>query len=142
LVQLTDVTLNVSLSTIPAQNDQFVILANDGAEAVSGQFTGLPEATEFTADGARFKISYKGGTGNDVVLTVVKPPAALRITSIATAGTNVAVEWTGGVPDYVVEKKTALTNATWQAVTTASSATNAVLPMNTANGFFRVLGGQ
>jgi hypothetical protein len=52
------------------------------------------------------------------------------------------LQWTGGVPDYVVEKRTALTNATWEAVTAASSTTNALLPMNTTNGFFRVLGGQ
>lgn len=142
LVQLNNVTLDVSLGMMPAKGDQFVIVANDGAEAVSGQFTGLPEATEFAADGARFKISYKGGTGNDVVLTVVQPPAALRITSIVMAGTNVALQWTGGVPDYVVETKATLTNATWQPVTPASSATNALLPMKTTSGFFRVLGDQ
>jgi fibronectin-binding autotransporter adhesin len=142
LVQLTDVALNLSLGMMPAKGDQFVIVANDGLEAVSGQFTGLPEGTEFTADGARFKITYHGNTGNDVVLAVVQPPAALRITSIAMAGTNVALEWTGGVPDYVVQKKIALTNATWQAVTAPSGATNALLPMNTSNGFFRVLGDQ
>jgi hypothetical protein len=80
LVQLTDVTLDLSLGMLPAKNDQFVILANDGGEAVSGHFAGLPEGTEFSAAGVRFKISYTGGTGNDVVLTVVQPPAALRIT--------------------------------------------------------------
>ncbi len=35
-----------------------------------GTFTGLPEGASITSRGATFVISYIGGTGNDVVLTV------------------------------------------------------------------------
>ncbi|MCI0360105.1 MAG: Ig-like domain-containing protein, partial [Planctomycetaceae bacterium] len=54
--------------------DTFMIVANDGSDAVVGTFTGLPEGATFVASGGLFRISYVGGTGNDIVLTVVTPP--------------------------------------------------------------------
>jgi hypothetical protein len=51
----------------------FEIVNNGSLSATSGAFTGLPEGSTFTvtvgATKMTFKISYKGGTGNDVVLT-------------------------------------------------------------------------
>ncbi len=39
--------------------------------AVNGTFNGLPEAALITANKQTYQISYVGGTGNDVTLTVV-----------------------------------------------------------------------
>jgi hypothetical protein len=47
------------------------LIDNDGTDAVSGTFAGLPQNAVVTAGGARYRISYTGGTGNDVTLTVV-----------------------------------------------------------------------
>lgn len=49
----------------------YILIENDGVEAIIGTFTGLPEGTIFEAGGQLFRISYVGGTGNDVVLTAV-----------------------------------------------------------------------
>jgi hypothetical protein len=38
-----------------------------------GTFTGLPQNAEFYEDGQWWRISYTGGTGNDVVLTRITP---------------------------------------------------------------------
>src|SRR5206468_140321 len=64
-------TLNVSLigGFVPNVGDTFTVIANDGADAVVGTFTGLAEGSTFIASGKLFRISYAGGTGNDVVLT-------------------------------------------------------------------------
>jgi post-segregation antitoxin (ccd killing protein) len=62
-------TLNVSLGFAPMPGDTFIIINNDGTDAVTGTFTGLPQGASFMAGGAQFQISYTGGTGNDVVLT-------------------------------------------------------------------------
>lgn len=63
--------LNVNLinSFVPAAGNTFTIIDNDGTDAVTGTFAGLPEGATFVADGKRFQITYTGGTGNDVVLT-------------------------------------------------------------------------
>ncbi len=58
----------------PAAGDSFTIIDNDAADAVSGTFTGLVEGATFNLDGYVMKISYVGGDGNDVVLSVVTVP--------------------------------------------------------------------
>jgi autotransporter-associated beta strand protein len=63
---------------------QFIIINNDGTDAVSYTFDGLPEGASITAGACRFTISYVGGTGNDVVLTlaeVLAAPAGCAVTS-------------------------------------------------------------
>ncbi len=69
---LGDATLNVSLLNYTgAANDTFVILENTGAGAApTTTFAGLAEGATLTVDGTDFTISYVGGDGNDVVLTV------------------------------------------------------------------------
>lgn len=60
---------------VPKAKDSYVIIDNDGADAVNGTFKDLPEGATFTnSDGGVYKISYKGGDGNDVTLTVVTAP--------------------------------------------------------------------
>ncbi len=60
---------------VPKANDVYTIIANDGSDAVTGTFKDLPEGATFTnSDGGVYKISYKGGDGNDVTLTVVSAP--------------------------------------------------------------------
>jgi len=76
------VTLNaatLSLTTGPnlIQGNIITIINNDGSDPITGSFKGLPEGTTFTSGVYTFKISYAGGTGNDVTLTVtstVIPP--------------------------------------------------------------------
>lgn len=60
----------------PKQGDVFVIISQEGDKAVSGTFMGLPEGATFTQNGIVFKISYVGGDGNDVTLTVQNSPTA------------------------------------------------------------------
>jgi fibronectin-binding autotransporter adhesin len=74
------VTLDAATATLttslyngfkPQKNNTFTIIDNDGTDAVTGTFKGLAEGATFAVDGNTFKISYKGGDGNDVVLTVL-----------------------------------------------------------------------
>jgi autotransporter-associated beta strand protein len=45
------------------------IVKVDGNQPVSGTFAGLPEGAVVSSNGKSFRISYAGGTGNDIVLT-------------------------------------------------------------------------
>ena len=58
----------------PAVGQSYTIIDNDSNDAVTGTFNNLAEGATFTVDGYVFKISYVGGTGNDVVVTVQSVP--------------------------------------------------------------------
>lgn len=77
-VKLGDGTLKAVLldGVKPAAGKQYVIISNDGKGKTQGTFKDLPEGATFEADGYVFQISYKGGDGNDVVLTVKDIPKA------------------------------------------------------------------
>ena len=77
-VTLGNATLNVVLGFTPSAGQTFTIIANDLADAVVGTFSGLPEGSIFTAGAGRFRISYVGGTGNDVTLTAIGPPTIAK----------------------------------------------------------------
>jgi hypothetical protein len=67
-VAISNCTLQVtSLPAVPF-GTAFTIIQNDGADAVQGTFSGLPENSTFSANGQSYRIHYAGGTGNDVTL--------------------------------------------------------------------------
>jgi autotransporter-associated beta strand protein len=68
-VNLAGATLNVNLGFTPALGASFTLIQNDGTDAVVGTFAGLSEGATFSLSGMTFQITYRGGTGNDVVLT-------------------------------------------------------------------------
>jgi hypothetical protein len=61
-----------------AAGASFRILNKTSAGPVSGTFSGKPESSVFTEDGYPWIISYVGGDGNDVVLTLAAPIQAWR----------------------------------------------------------------
>jgi len=70
-------TLSLQLGYTPGPGATFTLIDNDGSDAVSGTFTGLPEGSVINSNGNRFSISYVGGTGNDVVLSALSNPSAI-----------------------------------------------------------------
>ena len=71
-VTLADATLTLALigSFDPVNGTTFTIIANDDSDAVIGTFAGLAEGAAFSLGGNSYVITYAGGDGNDVVLTV------------------------------------------------------------------------
>ena len=85
-VNIAGATLALDLADLTAgelsPGQSFVIINNDAADPVNGTFSGLAEgatvATNVAGSGLDLAISYVGGDGNDVVLTVLSsntPPA-------------------------------------------------------------------
>ncbi|WP_236978598.1 right-handed parallel beta-helix repeat-containing protein, partial [Membranihabitans maritimus] len=73
-VDLTGDDLVLTGSYVPTGGESFVILSNDGSDAVVGTFNSLPEGSiipNFLGSGLDALISYTGGDGNDVVVTVL-----------------------------------------------------------------------
>jgi hypothetical protein len=67
-------TLDLVAAPGLAAGSPFRIIDNSGSTtAITGTFTGLPEGAEFYEDSQWWRISYTGGTGNDVLLTRITP---------------------------------------------------------------------
>jgi autotransporter-associated beta strand protein len=91
-------TLNGTLDLVAAPGlaagGTFRIVDNSGSStAITGTFTGLPQNAEFYEDGQWWRISYTGGTGNDVVLTRIAPTAwqSWQATHFGTAANDPAI---------------------------------------------------
>lgn len=70
------VTLNGALSLVNGgtTGQTITLINNDDNDAVAGGFSNITAGTEFAIGDYIYTLSYTGGTGNDVVLTVVYAP--------------------------------------------------------------------
>lgn len=97
-VALNGAALNLDVGYNAAVNDSFVLVSNDGSDAVSGTFAGLSEGAAFNASGYLMTITYAGGDGNDVVATVTGKVKVKFVTASSTvaeedgAGQSVVVQ--------------------------------------------------
>ena len=80
--------LNVALTFTPVIGTTFTIINNDGGNAITGTFAGLPQDALFAANGVNLQISYTGGDGNDVTLTRLAPPTISISDVIIAEGTG------------------------------------------------------
>lgn len=72
VVDVTGATLDVSLYNgfVPKVGQSYTIISNASSTAVNGTFTGIAEGGTYTNQGVTYKVTYVGGAGHDVVLTV------------------------------------------------------------------------
>ena len=50
----------------------FTLINNTSGSPIAGRFSNLAAGLTFTSNGNSFKVSYTGGTGNDLTLKVVQ----------------------------------------------------------------------
>jgi uncharacterized delta-60 repeat protein len=83
----TQLAVTIAAGFVPAPGDTFIIIKNDGTDAVLGNFIGssqpIPEGSLITVGSTSFQISYVGGDGNDITLTVVNGVTAFTATSFS-----------------------------------------------------------
>jgi fibronectin-binding autotransporter adhesin len=86
---VSSATITATHSYTAGNGDVYTVITNDGADAITGAFTGLGEGATITAGGNStvLSASYIGGTGNDFTLTAPIYPSVTSITSTATNGT-------------------------------------------------------
>jgi hypothetical protein len=95
------------LGFLPALGESFVVIDNDGADPVVGTFRLLPEGAIMGADSVAFQITYKGGTGNDVVLTRVAAPPLLITSITPLAGGTLRLQANGALDGVYYQIETA-----------------------------------
>jgi len=94
-VSLGNASLVVSApGLLPDEGQQFIIINNDLTDAITGTFAGFAEGALVSAGARQFRITYQGGTGNDVAL-IATNTAALRpsLTIWHTTTNTVVVAW-------------------------------------------------
>ncbi len=96
-VQLAGCNLTVNAFSPPPFLTELTIIDNDGADAVSGTFAGLPEGGLLTAGSTPLQITYRGGTGNDVVLTPLLSNYAIWDGGGTNGLWSTATNWFGNV---------------------------------------------
>ncbi len=96
--------LEVDLNSTPSVGDVYRIIDTTGPGAVLGTFLNLPEGATYTDAGYVWKISYKGGTGNDVTITVVRQASADLLLKMTGSPSPVAA---GGLIVYTITVKNA-----------------------------------
>ncbi|MBX7106065.1 MAG: autotransporter-associated beta strand repeat-containing protein [Gemmataceae bacterium] len=69
-VDITGAILKITNVPTLAVGDKFVVIANDGADPVTGTFNGGPNFVSVNDPRYIFTVNYAGGDGNDVELTV------------------------------------------------------------------------
>lgn len=118
-VNLGGSSLEIDLGFAGAPGQQYIIIANDEADAVLGTFAGRPEGAIFSSSGAQFQITYHGGDGNDVVLTQLTTSTQefspmLRLETYATG--QVRLLWTVNAPGFQLESAASMPGNPWQPV--------------------------
>jgi autotransporter-associated beta strand protein len=132
-VGLSNATLHATLGFQSAISNSFTIIDNDGADAVIGTFAGLAQGGTVFVSGVPFRISYTGGTGNDVVLTQLLGVPILKILQSGSA--NVVLSWPSNFTGFTLEANTNLNSGIWASVAPLPvvSGTNQVVT-NAASG--------
>jgi autotransporter-associated beta strand protein len=113
-VSLANATLTVIPAfTVPVSiGQQFTILNHNGTGPITGTFNGFPEGSLFTAGAYKFRISYVGGTGNDVVLTLWGVPGnTVTVDAVATgwydsSGSGVPGNYAAGYGNLNIDTNT------------------------------------
>jgi fibronectin-binding autotransporter adhesin len=96
-------------------SNQFVIINNDGADAIAGTFSGRPEGSTLTLGAEQFRISYVGGDGNDVVLTqLTGAPRPPELTIQSLPPDKVRLLWpTNNSDGFSLQSNTNLATTNW-----------------------------
>ncbi len=143
LVDLRGLALQASLNFLSTTGQQFTLIHNDGADAVTGTFTGLPQNAALSINSESFQISYTGGTGNDVVLTRMLTPPRPKLEMERIPPASVRLKWPTNFTGYTLQFSTNLSATNWSTATPPPviTGTNRVVTNATANSpkFYRLL---
>jgi hypothetical protein len=78
-------TLAPLFAFAPDDGQVFTVIRNDAFDEISGTFADLPEGATMTVAGTEMRVSYVGGNGNDVTLTVLPAPPLVTATQVHVA---------------------------------------------------------
>jgi len=135
-VALSNATLQVtSLPTVPV-GTTFIIITNDGVDAVQGTFSGLPENALVPVGAQPFRIHYAGGSGNDV--TLVRDTGSITLGPLLSSGnySGGTFQLLGSGSNGVIYRMQATTNfVQWTNIGFATGGVSGNFLFNDTNAF-------
>jgi autotransporter-associated beta strand protein len=137
-VNLTGISLKASLGYQSSVGNRFTILNNnnEGVLRISGTFAGLPQGKRFYIGQELFQINYRGGDGNDLVLTRLTTPPPPQLTIERASSNSVRLVWPTNDPPFSLQAATNLPSTNWLAASPQPlvAGTNNVVTNATAGG--------
>ncbi|MBN7818750.1 Ig-like domain-containing protein [Bowmanella yangjiangensis] len=130
VVSLSGANISAAHSYVAANGDRYDIISNDGADAITGTFSGIAEGGSFVAGGnsSNLIVSYAGGDGNDLSLTNTLLPGAPTAVSAVAGNGSAQVSFTAPASNG----GSAITGYTVTANPGAATATGASSPITIA----------
>ena len=107
--------------------------------AANGSLSGIPLSTNAGANSFTVSVTDLAGLSNNATF-VVNVTAISIVATISHNGSNMSLNWSGGVPPYQVQTATNLISPIWQNLGASTSATNQNLTPNNAGVFYRIQG--
>jgi autotransporter-associated beta strand protein len=146
VVTLLNPTLSLSAAgLLPFEGQRFVIVNNDGLDAIAGIFAGLPEGALVSVGARQFHITYGGGTGNDVALVATNTAALYPALSVwHTTSNTVVVSWPQSDINWLLHATPTLsgTPVSWTEISPPYQTNGALLYFNestlSSNRFYRL----
>jgi hypothetical protein len=112
----------------PTNGQTFLILRNNSAQPIAKPFFSAPEGAQFYVDANhRVQITYLGGDGNDVVLSVIAGPGQVK--GITTDGNRVTINGCGtpGASYHVEATITVADPASWVNIGTLNAGSDGLM---------------
>jgi autotransporter-associated beta strand protein len=91
-VDIDAVRLSPRFAYAPREGDVLTLIEKQSAGAVIGTFSGLPQNALITSNGISARISYTGGNGNDITLTVTNLALSYVANAISSGNGNGTIE--------------------------------------------------
>ncbi|MBI3852669.1 MAG: hypothetical protein HY298_20625, partial [Verrucomicrobia bacterium] len=133
-VALSNATLQVLSLPSVSPGTTFIIITNDGVDAVQGTFNGLAENAVVNVSGQPFRIHYAGGDGNDVTLVRDSGSAAPQLgTGSYTNGTFRLTAAGASATAFTIQATTNFIQ--WTNIGTATSDVSGNLNFTDSNAF-------
>ena len=145
VVSLGGCALQPTLGYPGAVGTQFLIIANDGVDAVVGTFAGKPQGATFAFGGATFQINYQGGDGNDVVLTQLTESTQVFVPELSIVHQppqSTRLSWTTNALGFQLLSSPTLQPAAWtpvpEPIVVIADENTVTVPATNANMMFRL----
>jgi hypothetical protein len=108
--------------------------------ATSGGLSGTPLSADVGTNTFQVSATDPGGLSASATLNITVKPAPPLTAATTLQGTNLLLNWTGGIAPYQVLMTTNLAGPDWQPVGPATNATSLLTPATNSGAFYRVLG--
>jgi len=106
--------------------------------ASDGSLSGTPVSVDAGTNAFIVRVSDSGNLFDETTLNIIIILAPPIVSTMSIEGTNVVLNWAGGIPPYQIQMKPSLQDAVWQNVGAPIASSNLIITPSNAVGFYRI----